>query len=102
MPLNSPRPGRWVAEVCENGHGVSPWVDHSPEDHRAFCEQCGAPTVQACPNCETAIPGWLKDGMAYTYDPPAFCGSCGKPYPEGLCRHGRRPAPVEAPSGALA
>lgn len=72
-----------TAQVCPNGHVVTSsleWGDmNSP-----FCPECGKPTVTAC-ECGTPIrglyhvPGFVGVGEKYT--PPAYCYSCGKPFP---------------------
>jgi hypothetical protein len=73
------------AGYCERGHLVG--IAHSPRtagqlrayaereanggtSFRAFCTECGSPTVSRCPHCTTRI---APDAR--------YCGDCGKPFP---------------------
>ena len=73
-----------VAQICENGHVVNSMAHDYPNRNQDYCDKCGAPTIMACPSCQTAIrgvyhvPGALGWGH---YTAPAFCRKCGKPFP---------------------
>ncbi len=56
---------------CRRGHfiGVGP-------DAPWFCDDCGAASVTACTSCEA-----LLTVRGEPPRPPAFCGSCGAPFP---------------------
>lgn len=74
------------AEICLNGHIVS--ANSTSDNHENFCSKCGAKTISSCPNCKSQIRGWYKpDGVVVLrssntkFPLPAFCPSCGRPYP---------------------
>ena len=54
-----------------------------PQRMRKFCERCGEATITACPSCSQPIPGYYLNSalIGSSYEPPAFCGDCGKPFP---------------------
>lgn len=52
----------------------------SKEPVGKFCSECGAGTIDACPNCNNRIRGSYKEGMS-PYDRPSFCIHCGSPFP---------------------
>jgi hypothetical protein len=58
-------------------------AQHAPEFKRDFCEDCGEPTITACPSCKHEIRGaYWGGGVSFaTYVPPAFCGDCGNRFP---------------------
>lgn len=71
-----------VALICGNGHLITANLCMNPEDHEAFCSQCGAPTISECPHCHKKIKGRLADEFFITeYDVPAYCIYCGEPFP---------------------
>ena len=73
-----------TAQICVNGHEINSWARTQPEFNAAFCKQCGAKTISACPGCGGAIEGHaLTPGVVSLgpYDVPAHCHACGKPYP---------------------
>jgi len=72
-----------IAQVCINGHSINPSADKYQEFNKAFCDQCGAKSITACPSCSASIKGRYDGGGIdfTTYHPPLFCDSCGKPYP---------------------
>lgn len=69
----------------------------APETARNFCQLCGSETHTTCLHCGYEIPGalwgrrggrpWAHEPRAINFllqhctQPPAFCGSCGKPFP---------------------
>jgi hypothetical protein len=77
------REGYDVAQICLNGHVVTAMAGHVPERMRNFCEDCGAATITECPSCDQSIPGFYLNSaiIGSHYEPPAFCGDCGKPFP---------------------
>jgi hypothetical protein len=73
-----------VAQVCVNGHAVNAYADTNPQHNQQFCQQCGAPTITACQQCNTPIRGkYITPGVivATPYTPPRFCPNCGQAYP---------------------
>ena len=77
--------GRYfTAEVCRNGHSTTDNIEKYPERREAYCSECGAETITACPTCNTSIRGdYQVPGITVIskYYPPAHCFSCGKPFP---------------------
>jgi hypothetical protein len=87
--LGGSRMGRYdVAQVCANGHVVNANTEELPEHNRTFCSECGERTIVECPVCKNSIAGQYMpaSGLKGTYRRPAFCSSCGKPYPWTLRR----------------
>ena len=73
-----------VAQICENGHVVNSMAQDYPNSNQDHCDKCGAPTIMACPSCQTAIRGsyYFTGVIAFPkYAAPAFCYKCGKPFP---------------------
>ncbi|MCX5632218.1 MAG: DUF2321 domain-containing protein [Phycisphaerae bacterium] len=85
-----------VQQVCENGHQITGCYNAKPEDRQKFCQNCGAPTITRCPDCDADIRGakyeyiqnWIdaRRGSSrfqqLTYpNVPLYCLSCGNPYP---------------------
>ena len=73
-----------VAQVCRNGHLVLGSLQRFPQFQKAFCEDCGAATIDQCQKCGWPISGagpdaWMAD--AGPYRPPRYCGECGTPFP---------------------
>jgi hypothetical protein len=73
-----------VAQICRNGHIVLGSVKDFQQLRKAFCEHCGAPTIEECQTCGWPIAGtspnaWMADRGPY--QPPRYCGECGKPFP---------------------
>jgi hypothetical protein len=57
-------------------------VDELPHYTADHCKTCGAETITKCPGCGAIIRGYAHGGGVFVrYWPPAFCHSCGKPYP---------------------
>ena len=65
-----------VAQICLKGHVIK---DVLPK----FCENCGQPTIYACPKCQADIRGLYGPPGArpVRYRRPSFCPECGSPYP---------------------
>jgi len=73
-----------VAQICENGHVITPYFGSSPEFGKKFCDQCGAPTLSKCPHCNTDIQGNYEAEGVFSvggYEAPRFCHNCGAAYP---------------------
>jgi len=72
-----------TAEICINGHVITDSLSLFPHQHEEHCHLCGKPTIKACQSCGCAIRGLEPAGIICDadYSPPAFCHSCGAPYP---------------------
>lgn len=73
-----------TAQVCLRGHVITDTVEIGPARVSRFCDECGAPTITQCPSCQTNIRGYYDIPGAIIesrYTPPAYCYSCGKPFP---------------------
>ena len=73
-----------TAQVCLNGHAVTSDAEGMPEQRAAFCGLCGEATVMRCPGCNANIRGdYEVPGVVgvFSYSPPSYCHSCGKPLP---------------------
>ena len=70
----------YTAQICLNGHARS----SLSKNVEKFCSECGAETIQQCPNCKNLIRG-KEDipGVAdfTSYHVPKYCYNCGRPYP---------------------
>lgn len=78
-----------VMQVCENGHKITGLYDLKPERRQNFCSNCGAKTMNVCPNCNKEIQGDRIAENIYKNYPiqlkrahvPSYCKNCGEPYP---------------------
>ena len=73
-----------VAQICENGHVANSMAHDVPASNQDHCDQCGVPTIMACPSCQTAIRGYYRVPGVVGFDDyagPAFCYNCGEPFP---------------------
>jgi hypothetical protein len=74
-----------IAQICLNGHCISPSVDRSPERSQNHCRDCGAKTITQCPACNENINGTYNVpgvvAIGFEYHVPSYCHNCGKPYP---------------------
>ena len=70
----------YPAFVCEKGHVISA---DATSCNKAFCNYCGSKVISTCPNCGQTIPGRASDEYLWgsSYNVPAYCSTCGKPYP---------------------
>jgi hypothetical protein len=78
-----------TAMICTSGHVVNGAALSYPQLSAPFCDRCGAPALGTCPSCLTPIRGefHLSGTLAITpYCAPAYCPSCGCPYPWTLAR----------------
>jgi hypothetical protein len=82
LTIHHVREGYDTAQICLNGHVITSMSEYRPQRMRKFCEECGEATITECQSCHQTIPGSALSGAgAFGYDPPAFCGDCGKPFP---------------------
>lgn len=74
-----------TAEICFNGHVSNEYSVSYPNHNKNFCDECGAKTIQKCPECEKAIRGHYHVpgviGFSSEYTSPAFCYHCGIAFP---------------------
>ena len=76
-----------VAQVCRNGHVANSTTETDPESNQPFCSICGEETITSCNNRQAPIRGtcFYDNGLfgyvRITYQRPAFCLSCGNPFP---------------------
>jgi hypothetical protein len=73
-----------TAQICLNGHIITAMAAEHPERQKKFCDRCGEPTLMQCQSCQTAIRGYYHVYNVFTATGiplPAYCHSCGKPYP---------------------
>lgn len=73
----------YTMQVCENGHVVEERLEEQTCE-MAFCEECGAKNISACPTCGTSIKGEEIIGIAtigFEPEPPKYCYKCGDPFP---------------------
>jgi hypothetical protein len=73
--------GFGVGQACTNGHQTTGDVNQHPTLASPFCSQCGAKTIIACPGCSAPIRGHQLGVMGDGWTLPAFCLSCGAPFP---------------------
>ena len=71
-----------TAQICNNGHVITPAYEDFPNNRKKFCPDCGAATINACPTCSSRIRGHLR-GVIYIGDVTAakICDECGTGYP---------------------
>lgn len=100
-----------VALICKYGHLISGDSSMLPDSSIKHCPQCGQDCISSCPSCGAPIHGdeyirkpayrscrsgniWDDSGISYSFAPadykeswvcgcmvPAYCYSCGSPYP---------------------
>jgi hypothetical protein len=74
-----------VAQVCREGHVITTTAQSAPQFRRAFCGDCGSPTIMACEHCQAPIRGYYHVpgfiGGTLDIELPNYCHECGKPYP---------------------
>ncbi len=85
-----------IQQVCENGHQITSGYNTRPEERKKFCQECGAPSLIACPACGADIQGaMIKVGQSFLdaragcqrmtlesiASVPSYCPNCGEPYP---------------------
>lgn len=73
----------FYARICENGH-VNITYRRAKDEH---CPDCGAPLMDACPQCGEIIKKWHYYGMVYltpknlNFERPDSCAKCGREFP---------------------
>lgn len=73
-----------VMQVCVNGHQITVFAESQPDSRQNFCKDCGAKTIDACPDCGANIRGFLHMvGVLSVEVPPVpkYCINCGAAYP---------------------
>ena len=73
-----------VMQVCLSGHQITDRAKEAPQFCKAFCSDCGARTIMACPECDAPIQGhyWSPTGFSTRTTPvPNNCHACGAAYP---------------------
>ena len=70
----------YPAFICMNGHVIATVSSRCPD---RYCIKCGSPIIHKCNNCDATIRGSSTDDYIYEtiYSVPAYCPTCGKPYP---------------------
>lgn len=71
------------ALVCRSGHVITAALGRSPQMAVAYCQDCGASTISACPACDEGIRGRYAPGELglMSYRRPSYCHKCGAAYP---------------------
>lgn len=67
--------------ICRSGHVL---IASHRISGQEFCEECGAIMLEKCPSCQSVIKEWHIDAIYFgvpSYKLPAYCKSCGEPYP---------------------
>jgi hypothetical protein len=75
-----------VAQICLNGHVITPLLKTHLIYSQKYCGQCGALTITTCPKCNKEIRGSYYTSLSLrsyesSYKRPNFCHNCGAPYP---------------------
>jgi hypothetical protein len=84
IALSSVFIGYLTVEVCLNGHLTTGRLELEPLAAARFCQQCGAETIQVCPNCGEYIRGDFErsgTGVEPCRVPPKHCHNCGAAFP---------------------
>ncbi len=71
----------FYAHICKNGDVL---IEHTPLSGLTYCEKCGAEVLACCPSCQSPIKEWHYSMATLgkpSYERPAYCQKCGKPYP---------------------
>jgi hypothetical protein len=78
-----PQNGYQTAEICYRGHINTGALEDEPEKAAKFCSDCGADTINACPQCNARLRGdHIIGGMLSPITIPAnYCHSCGAAFP---------------------
>lgn len=73
----------YTAQICTSGHLITAYVEEYPGLLQPYCSLCGSSTMMTCKKCNTKIRGRLNSeyGSWGKYKVPAYCFSCGDPYP---------------------
>ena len=71
-------------QVCLNGHQITDSANAMPQFRKAFCAECGAKTITACPECHATIQGhYYSPGVLSIRETPVpnNCQDCGTAFP---------------------
>ena len=79
----------YSAQICENGHVITPQLENFPGMDQRFCVICGVATLSGCTKCKRSIRGNDKyglhrqgrDELVGEYPRPSYCAECGAPFP---------------------
>ena len=71
----------YTAEICENGHVTTPYIEQAPDKRQRFCSKCGARTVVNCAKCQQPLRGLGGYQQESMYVRPAYCSDCGAIHP---------------------
>ena len=82
---NTRQPQNWydTAQICPNGHVITPFAVSLPVGKKEFCNQCGEKTFMTCEGCGAPIQGHRHTpslAMVH-YLTPRFCHNCGAMFP---------------------
>jgi hypothetical protein len=64
-----------------NGHVITENLRLSPEFSKKFCPDCGAETINVCPECKTPIQGAYINSVVVGLPAPNNCHECGVAFP---------------------
>jgi hypothetical protein len=71
-----------VMQVCLNGHQITTSAGQFPTFRKDYCSDCGAKTIDQCPDCKAHIQGHYIGSMSISAIPvPNNCHKCGTAYP---------------------
>jgi hypothetical protein len=77
-------PGRHeTAQICLNGHVITPGIVSLKQGTQHFCDRCGKRTITKCPSCKGRIKGMFRRpdmNILLNYEPPIYCSKCGKAF----------------------
>jgi len=74
-------------QVCMSGHCINSTYRQLPQFNKAFCTDCGEPTITNCLACKAPIRGLYLGVLSVSEVPvPAFCDACGMAYPWQVAR----------------
>ena len=72
-------------QVCLNGHQITDRAREYPHHRSKHCKDCGASTIDACPQCAAPIKGdYVVQGVlsiGHATPTPNYCDNCGSAFP---------------------
>ncbi len=74
---------RYMTAVCRRGHIADYFLTAESaygSTETAFCNECGAPILTQCPDCQSPLWGGER-GSIPPRGPGHFCSRCGGPFP---------------------
>src|SRR6185437_33106 len=69
-----------------SGHCITSSFHDFPQFNRAFCPDCGDPTIVKCLACGAHIKGAYRGSFVTETPVPSFCDSCGMSHPWQVSR----------------